>query len=133
MTPEAQRVAIAEACGWRISPPGPVANGWALINGLGCHVSTWWLTEDEARRAPPSLMTRLSELPDYPNDLNAMHEAEKTLLFSRRQEYYRHLQDIISRPLRQNERVALHECIMATAAQRAEAFLRTTGKWEDAP
>jgi hypothetical protein len=31
-----------------------------------------------------------------------------------------------------NKIVQLHECITATARQRAEAFLRTLGKWEEA-
>ena len=44
----------------------------------------------------------LRDCPDYCNDLNAMHEAEKTL-----------------------------NHMTATARERAEAFLRTLGKWEE--
>ena len=58
--------------------------------------------------------------PDYCNDLNAMHEAEKVLTADQWYEYDRLM------PLRNPQK--MH----ATAAQRAEAFLRTLGKWEEA-
>ena len=60
---------------------------------------------------------------DWCNDLNAMHEAEKSL----------HSTDLgcmgiwIARLLKQDG-----EWFHATARQRAEAFLRTLGKWEEA-
>ena len=61
---------------------------------------------------------------DYCNDLNAMHEAEKYLdtdeLF---RGYYFALCDIT-----RSTRWPVH----ATARQRAEAFLRTLGKWDEA-
>jgi hypothetical protein len=60
---------------------------------------------------------------NYTHDLNAMHEAEKVLdsdeLF---RGYYLALYDITK-----STRCPVH----ATARQRAEAFLRTLGKWED--
>ena len=61
--------------------------------------------------------------------LNAMHEAEKVL--SRGKNYYqlggfgfylRTLEQICYQP----------SCVESTAAQRAEAFLRALGKWEEA-
>lgn len=63
-------------------------------------------------------------VPDYCNDLNAMHEAELSLKF----DYYkftRRLAMVCERDRR---------CIeSAPARQRAEAFLRTLGKWEGGP
>jgi hypothetical protein len=56
---------------------------------------------------------------NYCTDLNAMHEAEKTLTVEEWSDYVEHL------PSRWEE--AIH----ATARQRAEAFLRTLGKWEE--
>jgi hypothetical protein len=58
--------------------------------------------------------------PDYLNDLNAIHEAEKVLNNVQRERY-------------RTELVYSHagRDVFATAAQRAEAFLRTIGKWED--
>jgi len=57
---------------------------------------------------------------DYCNDLNAMHEAEKTLTGKHFEDYLMELLDFIDEP------------ILANARQRAEAFLRTLGKWEEA-
>jgi hypothetical protein len=55
---------------------------------------------------------------DYCNDLNAMHEAEHTLTSAQLLDYIAFLFD------------ATYEATVATARQRAEAFLRTLGKWE---
>ena len=59
---------------------------------------------------------------DYCTDLNAMHEAEGTL--STANMYSMEVQ--IKRVLKARE-FYFH----ATARQRAEAFLRTLGKWEE--
>ena len=90
MTPEAQRIAIAEACGWKT----------------------------EYRDAVSSV----TALPDYLNDLNAMHDAEKVLTSEQVTSYVYSLESM-------NERWSTPA--FATAAQRAEAFLRTIGKWEE--
>jgi len=63
------------------------------------------------------------ELWDWCNDLNAMHEAEKVikdkeLLF----EYGMHISNSHN----------YEYLLRATARERAEAFLRTLGKWEEA-
>ena len=62
-------------------------------------------------------------IPDYCTDLNAMHEAEEVLgseaLF---EAYYLKLYDVTHSTLWP---------IRATARQRAEAFLKTLGKWEE--
>jgi hypothetical protein len=90
MNKEAQRIAIAETCGWKTGYRDPEA----------------W-----------------HPLPDYLNDLNAMHEAEN-VLFGRNDwsscKYDEYL-DVATSSWKWN----------ATASQRAEAFLRTIGKWEE--
>ena len=58
-------------------------------------------------------------LPSYCSDLNAMHEAEKVLIKKHYDSYEHRLGMTVNRPWH------------ATARQRAEAFLRTIGKWED--
>jgi hypothetical protein len=62
-------------------------------------------------------------LPDYLNDLNAMHEAEKALDGMDQLTYLAKLHE------------GNHYCswagTCATAAQRAEAFLKTIGKWKE--
>ena len=65
---------------------------------------------------------------DYCNDLNAMHEAEKVFVEKGVNMWWCYV-DFINRhnPTRLGRETAVH----ATARQRAEAFLRTLGKWEE--
>lgn len=59
---------------------------------------------------------------NYSSDLNRMHEAEKVLSQMEQDQYWDHLKDITDEGF-----YHLH----ASARQRAEAFLRTIGKWEE--
>jgi hypothetical protein len=113
MNKEKQRIAIAEACGWKMhdhpdclaKKEGWVSRGW----------ETWVMN-------PSGLLVFKHDIPDYLHDLNAMHEAENVLMQAdlifeygmhiTTDHHYEHL-------------------LRATAAQRAEAFLKTIGKWED--
>jgi len=107
MTVESQRIAIAKACGWSYQNKHPRFGKQS--------VKSWYFMNTEIT------VSSSSKLPDYLNDLNAMHEAEKTL-------DYNDLNDM-------EESVSFHFGVTpfhSTAAQRAEAFLRTIGKWEDA-
>jgi hypothetical protein len=74
-------------------------------------------------------------VPNYLNDLNAMHEAEKVLTDLQHQHYYAALELVCSGiPYDSNGWYGagwLYRTATATAAQRTEAFLRTIGKWED--
>ena len=63
----------------------------------------------------------IGDLPDYLNDLNAMHEAEK--IFDGAQNW-RYISELCT--LTTNDNNSMY---MATATQRAEAFIRTIGKW----
>lgn len=66
-------------------------------------------------------------VPDYPNDLNAIHGAEKALDPNQQGQYLMNL--AVACGCGFGERNI--KTTTATAAQRAEAFLRTIGKWED--
>lgn len=105
MTPELQRIAIAEACGWQ----------HCEIN----HHSTGMFHKGAAiGTSPDSKRTRY--IPSYTTDLNAMHQAEKTLEYDKL--------------IIMAEHISFNFAVLpfhATAAQRAEAFLRTVGKWQD--
>jgi hypothetical protein len=68
--------------------------------------------------------------PDYINDLNAMHEAEKMLTEHQWGEYERVLR-LVCDGCSYYEGAG-KELLHATARQRAEAFLRTLRKWEEA-
>jgi hypothetical protein len=120
MDPQLQRFAIADILGYTktkhesegFGGPGSVYvdNGWER-NGVF-----------------------LRKLPDYLNDLNAMHEAEKVLSANDLVVYAAHLTR--GRPIwdvmPNDEHFPIcPEAIRATAAQRAEAFLRTLNKWTD--
>ena len=63
----------------------------------------------------------LEGIPDYLNDLNAIHEAEKVLNPSQEQLYFEKLHEV-------SGSLAFYR---ATAAQRAEAFLKTLNLWEE--
>lgn len=114
MSPEAQRIAIAEACGWSLQEsPFPTV----------CPGKVWLRTNPMAAASTNDL------LPDYLTDLNAMHEAEAHLLKVHARKYTRELSALVEPEY--VEEYHYFRVISATAAQRAEAFLRTIGKWED--
>ena len=118
MKPEKQRIAIAEECGWHISENDP---------------DYWWTTSPDGARftgysrrgCKPQLLECIHNLPDYLNDLNAMHEAEKVL---DDMWLYRNFLYLVTLNDPKNK---ANEPAWATAAQRAEAFLRTVGRWEE--
>ena len=68
-------------------------------------------------------------IPDYLNDLNAMHDAEETLQESQRVTYSNELYDLA---VEHQLKTGKWSYLSMTASQRAEAFLRTIGKWEEA-
>jgi hypothetical protein len=115
-----QRIAIAEACGWKLKTKrSPSGIGYryergdkSAISGGMCYGWGWAANKEAAA----------SHLPDYLHDLNAMHEVEKILNPAQKRDYRDALCIICGQR---------YPACFATAAQRAEAFLRTIGKWED--
>ena len=104
MTNEQINIAIAEACGWKEVEP------W--LNGDRCF-----------ELAGSTYGYRLEDIPDYCNDLNAMHEAEK--IFDNAL-YCRYIDELCTQAIKGKNCMYL-----ATAAQRAEAFLKTINKWKE--
>lgn len=102
MSPEAQRIAIAKACGWTFRP----SDGARTPPGKKHAIKGVYYTET---------------IPDFLNDLNAMAEAEKVLTHrgGTLRDYVERLQDAHGS----------YGCVMATAAQRSESFLRTLNLW----
>lgn len=73
----------------------------------------------------PSNYMFVSDLPDYLNDLNAIHTVERALNISDEQiTYWKNSLEFVCN---RDNTITL----MATAAQRAEAYLKTIGKWVD--
>lgn len=99
MTNEQINRAIADVCGWNNQPV-------VRTNGRGAV----WVTE----------------WPDYCNDLNAMHEAEKHIFQEIWYVYINQLAKVTSA-----EESTDPSFLCAPARQRAEAFLRALGKWEE--
>lgn len=122
MTPEQQRIAIAEACGWKREYTFISQD----IGSLGEEIQAW---------IAPDGTTSVVALPDYLNDLNAMHEAEKVLDAMQRAKFAEELAYVVLAVFNNPEtefvfsRCSLFVFAHATASQRAEAFLRTIGRW----
>lgn len=121
MTLEKQRIAIAKACGW--------VRRFSTQNGR----NTWY--SPIMKNGAQKVSHKIDILPDYLNDLNAMHEAEKVLTEPQRLAYVRELV-LICEPHLRGVIFGLDAgrgwwLTHATAAQRAEAFLRTLSLWED--
>jgi hypothetical protein len=112
MTPEAQQIAIAEACGLSdISKIGEQL----MHGGTGIFLN----------------------VPDYLNDLNAMAEAEKVKEMAFDSDYAYWLAHIAVRDRGLNEdRLNVGDgfqiALTATAAQKAEAFLKALNLWKEA-
>lgn len=114
MTPEEKRIAIAEECGWKdikhtFHEEADIENRsithWSGLTGI-----------------PPEFIHYQNRIriPDYLNDLNAMHEAEKTMTDRQKDDYRIELAYYYG-----------NGGIFATAAQRADTFLYTIGKLEE--
>lgn len=110
MTDEQINAAIADACGWTEIQD----------SGVWHHHKLWGYPPLKPGQGGNSF----HYLPDYCADLNAMHEAEKTLF-----PYYA---SVYSNKLAKTTNAEYSDdtdYFCATARQRAEAFLLTLGKW----
>jgi hypothetical protein len=67
------------------------------------------------------------DCPQFCTDLNAMHDAEKTIFSYYATVYSNKLAKVTGAEMSDHT-----DYFCATARQRAEAFLRTLGKWEEA-
>ena len=112
MNKEQQRIAIAETCGYI----NVRMWGQSCIASMGMNAEgKYWGSLG---------------IPDYLNDLAAMHEAEKVLLIDDQQRVY--VDTLVWLNNGGNSSIRFHgrwAAATATAAQRAEAFLKTIDKW----
>ncbi len=140
MTEHEQRVAIAE---------------WA---GVAPRLAEWWVHSESQKsicmtgttqkeclewhnRLPPESPYRKGDwevipnyvYPDYVNDLNAIHEAEqKAINKGKETAYLNHLGDVCRPDGAEADGIDdLINAVRATAAQRAEALLRTLNLWKE--
>lgn len=136
MKPADQQAAIAAELDYPRTEPR-----WLVPVGHGVSETamTGFATEAEANSwaakclyqdvGQPQPYDHVAVAPDFLNDLNAMAEAEQTLpdwndlpLGHNRWRYLDYLAEICG---------GISRASCATAAQRAEAFLRVIGKWQD--
>lgn len=113
MTDEQMRVAIATHAGW--TKIGPKGFGEKMLVGASPKDRAW----------------PFSPLSDYFGDLNAMHEAEKTLTIAQRGWFWSFLVQETGADQGKCEPIFPTEGFKmthATARQRAIAFLRAVGK-----
>jgi hypothetical protein len=107
LTPEQQQIKVADLAGKR-----------------ECNCADWGMM-DHLSNCPASWQQE-KNLPDYLHDLNAMHEAEKSIPLVKLECYWCHLVRICSHPKLMLVGVEHGSvAIRATAAQRAEAFVLT--------
>jgi hypothetical protein len=121
---------IAKACGWHCV---------GQVLDFEPHGFAPWQTIPTAKELIDRTALEPGPIPDYLNDLNAMHKAVMTLSFDDRTNFRKNLQYMIAPQTKPGMGLVLMSkesydlWFFATAAQRAEAFLRTIGKWEDEP
>lgn len=111
MTDEKINIAIAEACGWtfeKFNVRDPEGHRLSYVCGLGRDKERY-----NVENAAEAIKRGL--IPDYCNDLNVMHEAEKVVraLPEKRITYAHYLMNLAG------------DAYHATARQRAEAFVKT--------
>jgi hypothetical protein len=104
MNQQEKRIKIAQACGWKLANRvlPECAN-----NAIMC-----WIRPGDSEWEE-------SQIPDYFNDLNDMHKAERILTLSEEQLYFETLHETAGNTM----------FYRATAAQRAEAFGKTLNLW----
>lgn len=121
MTPEQQRIALAEWAGWK-RPDHPdvmkVKEGWTKPEA-------WWM-------CPQGVLRFKHDIPDYLNDLNAVHELEEKLTFEQAEQFEDELCHIVVKCNEQQKKQAPWRFAVAhaTAAQRCEALLKTLNLWK---
>ena len=116
MSPEAQRIAIAEACGWT----------HIIFRGIHEPQAKDYVGQHESCRPTGSSGKWQGPIPDYLNDLNACHDMEKMIEPGLMSIFVHNLYLAMG----QTEEVRIGTA-HTTAGQRCEAFLRTIGKWEE--
>lgn len=113
MNAEKQRKAIGEHLGWKIYPQEKVSHFGHLL-----------AIDPDGKDA---------FMPDFLNDLNAMHEAISTLKdqdYLLYIDYQTRLGYVVARDNSGEEEGTPIALVDASASQRAESFLKTVERWE---
>lgn len=117
MTDEQIKITIAKACGWDVDPPE--THNWSTRG-------QWCVRPNDKHRT----IKGKKSLPDYLNDLNAMHEAEKMLKVSQYDDFVSFLlplgmQELYSKyGLEGITEIEPRLLVSPSARQRAIAFIK---------
>lgn len=108
MNDQAQRIAIAEFCGWKIFPAGKDSFGaWCETHANNGHTTVL-----------------IKDLPDYTNDLNAMYQAEEFLNYVQQTRYV-----ALLHPKNIDHISADWRIVHSIPSYRAQCFLKAIDKW----
>lgn len=110
LTQEQKRIKIAEACGW-----------------INCEIIQYEGFSMKAIGYRSKSAIGFESLPDYFNDLNAMHEAIETLDDYQKVDFVEKLKQVTMAYSSTYRHV--FEMLTSTATQRAESFGKTLGLW----
>jgi hypothetical protein len=132
LSDDALRIRVAELCEYKFVHPW-MGDGnehvsqsmWAVIRPDGTSTGVPYTSLEVMLKDDPEL-----GLPNYPRDLNAMHEAEGGLPDAVQMRYARYLLEVSTgcgpnMPLGFLNGATLWVAVFATARQRAEAFVLT--------
>jgi hypothetical protein len=128
MSPEDQNIAIAKICGWKLRWQNCGGGPLFEVRPEGHCWGVWtppaiWYQSKEGLAFTRNPESWNPQPPNYLNDLNAMHEAEKILNWADQNDYLIYLW---------NDKKEDHwELVHKSAAQRAEAFLKTLNMWKE--
>lgn len=125
MKPEAQRIAIAEACGWKPDDDDD-GTGW---KGSYIQGNLIGMKPSFTRGKVVSYLIG-QRVPDYLSDLNAMYEAEKVLTDEQWKSYVQRIISPLAYMVVGISQAGVRKLAHATATQRAEAFLKTLNLWK---
>jgi hypothetical protein len=115
-------IILAEFCGWDCDPM--VAREWESRGQWARHSTV-----------DGGTIVSKNRIPDYCNDLNAIHEVEAKLTSNQRFEYFYNLNDAVglvnSNSPAWIKEFSVIDIATASAQQRAEALVKTLDKWVD--
>ena len=129
MKPEAQRIAIAEWCGYErwVSSDGT----HSLLTKPNETQRAYWIQCGDKINSTADIKAISDRVPDYLNDLNVLREAWLKLSPGQQDVFAGYLAEVFNG--RRDFGAMRIDCstkiLGASAAQWAEALLRTIGKW----
>lgn len=132
MNREQQRIAIAAHLGikTRLKHEMDGKDENRYFQCVWCGITQSWSEFQKSKKDPEGPFA--NTLNEYLDDLNAMREVEATLREDQYQEYVEHLLAFVPEETCDlNPDAAQFYIAHSTAGQRAEAFLRTVGKWQE--